>query len=101
MGYPKRENGCYICPGGPIAIIVTHGENDNVVTLDSGQTTATCYASTDGCGDGATASTPAPCELVDGCPAATPVKRCFIPNQDHGLWAGAMTQAWTFFKTLP
>jgi polyhydroxybutyrate depolymerase len=99
--FTKRANGCYVCPAGPVPAIVTHGMNDTEVTVDSGQFTAACLASENGCGDTATATTPSPCELVDGCPANEPVKRCFIPGLGHGPWDGAMREAWVFWKSLP
>jgi polyhydroxybutyrate depolymerase len=101
MGYGKRENGCYICPGGPIATLVTHGADDTEVEPASGEFTATCFASTNECGDSRSPTTPQPCEKYDGCPDDKPVKRCIIPGLGHGPWADAMKEAWTFFKSLP
>jgi polyhydroxybutyrate depolymerase len=100
LTYSKRDDGCYVCPAGPVPTIVTHGQTDAEVPVDSGIFTATCYAEGNGCGGTRTATTPAPCELFDGCPANAPVKRCIIPNQGHGPWADSMNQAWAFFKGL-
>jgi polyhydroxybutyrate depolymerase len=99
MGYPKRDDGCYICPAGPIPILVTHGEADAEVEVASGTFTADCYADENGCSGSRSASTPAPCEVYDGC--SKPVKRCIIPGQSHALWGGATAEAWTFFKAAP
>jgi polyhydroxybutyrate depolymerase len=100
LSYSKRDDGCYVCPAGPIPTIVTHGQTDSEVPVDSGIFTAACYADGNGCGTTRTATTPAPCELFDGCPATAPVKRCIIPNQGHGPWSESMNQAWAFFKAL-
>jgi polyhydroxybutyrate depolymerase len=101
MGYDQRPNGCYICPGGAVPIIVTHGTADDNVEFASGEFTHACYASTNGCKQTLSDSTPAPCQVHDGCPASKPVKWCPIEGQSHALWDGAMTQAWAFFTSLP
>lgn len=99
MGYPKRDNGCYVCPGGPIPTLVTHGEADGVVEVASGIFTADCYAATNGCNGSRSATTPAPCEQYDGC--GKPVKRCIVPGQSHFLWDSAWAESWAFFKAAP
>ncbi len=101
MGYDQRPNGCYICPGGPIATLVTHGAEDTEVEPASGEFTAICYAATNGCGRSRSPSTPEPCETFDGCPEDKPVKQCIIPGLGHAIWRDAMKEAWAFFKSLP
>jgi polyhydroxybutyrate depolymerase len=101
MGYDQYENGCYVCPGGPIATLVTHGENDGEVTWDSGDFTRKCYATTNGCGESLSAITPAPCETYDGCPTGKPVEWCLIPGLGHGVWSNAVEESWKFFKSIP
>ena len=101
MGYQKHANGCYVCPGGPVAIIVTHGAEDGEVVPASGDFTKTCYATTNGCGGSASPAAPAPCETYDGCPTDKPVKWCLIPGLGHGVWPNAVAEAWNFFKSLP
>ncbi|HVH45815.1 MAG TPA: PHB depolymerase family esterase [Labilithrix sp.] len=101
MGYGKHDNGCYQCPGGPVATIVTHGAADPEVEPGSGEFAKTCFATFNGCGDTLSDTTPAPCQQVDGCPADKPVKWCLIPGQGHGPWAQAMTEAWSFFSAVP
>lgn len=101
MDFGKYENGCYQCPGGPVAAIVTHGKADGVVEPASGETTKECYATFNGCSDSFSDTTPAPCQLADDCPDDKPVKWCLIPGLGHGAWDQAMAEAWTFFKAQP
>ena len=100
MGYPMRPSGCYVCPGGPTATLVTHGENDDQVDPGSGEFTASCYAETNGCSRTRSATTPAPCEQYNGCPNGKPVKICLIPQQDHNIWPDAASESWAFFQTF-
>ena len=101
QGYKKKSSGCFTCPGGPVPIIVTHGREDAEVEIGSGEFTAGCYAETNGCDDSVKATTPAPCELYEGCPTSAPVKRCFIPGQNHAPWGEALKEAWAFFEAQP
>ncbi len=101
MGYGQHANGCYQCPGGPVATIVTHGAADTEVDPGSGEFTHACYATFNGCSTSLSGTTPAPCQQHDGCPADKPVKWCLIPGQGHGPWADSMKEAWAFFNALP
>jgi polyhydroxybutyrate depolymerase len=101
MGFEQYDNGCYKCPGGPIAAIITHGASDTTVLPSSGEFTHTCYATFNGCSDTLSPSAPAPCQQHDGCPADKPVKWCLIPGQTHAAWSQAMSAAWGFFTSLP
>jgi polyhydroxybutyrate depolymerase len=101
MNFQKRANGCYVCPGGAVATLVIHGQADDQVVPTSGAFTSQCFAATNGCGDSASAVSPSPCEAYDGCPAKSPVRRCFIPDQKHAVWPSAMDQSWSFFRSLP
>lgn len=101
MGYATYDNGCYQCPGGPVAVLVTHGDSDPQVEPASGKFTKSCFATFNGCGDSLTDTTPSPCQLVDGCPADKQVKWCLIPGLGHAAWDKAMAEAWTFFKAQP
>lgn len=101
MNFEKRDNGCYVCPGGPVATLVIHGQADDQVVPTSGAFTAQCFAATNGCSDTAGSVSPAPCEAYEGCPAKAPVRRCFIPNQKHTMWTSAMDQSWSFLRSLP
>lgn len=101
MGYGQYPNGCYQCPGGPVAAIVTHGATDGEVSPESGAFTHACYATFNGCSTSLSPTTPAPCQQHDGCPTDKPVKWCLIPGQGHGAWAESMKEAWSFFNALP
>jgi polyhydroxybutyrate depolymerase len=100
VSFPKRPNGCLICPGGPVPSIVTHGMLDNEVGTEGGVENARCAAATNACGSATAATTPAPCERYSGCSAALDVKLCNIPGFGHGLWEGAIRESWAFFKTF-
>ncbi len=99
MGYPKRPDGCFICPGGPIPTLVIHGDTDADVSSASGNFTANCFADTNGCKSTRTATTPAPCQLHDECSSGKPVKWCLIPGMGHTLWSNAITEAWSLFTS--
>ncbi len=99
MGYEKREDGCYVCPGGPVTALVIHGQDDNVVELASGSFTAACLAQTNECEEGKSPAEPAPCRTYDSC--AKPLKTCFIPGLGHAIWDQGMKEAWSFFKAAP
>jgi polyhydroxybutyrate depolymerase len=91
------------CAGAAVATFVSHGKND--VTVDFNEFAGEYWAQHDGCGTTRTASTPAPCETYEGCPADKPVKVCFIPGVDHyGLFGqtfNAFAVEWAWFKSLP
>jgi hypothetical protein len=84
-----------------IATLVTHGTADTNVEFSGGEYAAQYWSEHNGCSATTTASTPAPCETYDGCPADKPVKRCFIEGQGHPLWDQALTVEWAWFKALP
>lgn len=97
----NNPNGTPDCNGAAVAAIVTHGEADTTVPFDGGKYAGQYWSEHNGCGGTKTASTPAPCETYDGCPAAKPVKTCFIPGLGHPLWDQVFTVEWAFFKGLP
>lgn len=94
----KGANDCLICPGGPVATLVTHGQQDNEVGGHGGRENAMCAAATNECGDERSSSTPSPCETYDGCPTGREVKLCDLPNLGHGPWEKAVAESWAFFK---
>lgn len=100
-GFQTRPNSCYVCPGGPVATLVMHGDSDDVVGGDSGEFTAICYADENGCDENEDDTDPQPCKAFRSCPAATPVKYCLIPGMGHQPWDQSMQQSWSFFTSLP
>lgn len=101
MGYDKYDNGCYQCPGGPVATLVVHGDSDPVVDPGSGAFTQACFATFNQCGDATSDVTPSPCVQYDGCPADKPVKWCLVPGLGHAAWNQALSESWSFFQALP
>ncbi len=82
------------------AVLAIHGTADTTVTFDSGDFTARYWAFINGCQSTRSKSTPQPCVLHDGCPAARPVGLCPIDNLGHTVWADAATAAWQFFSAF-
>lgn len=89
------------CDGAAIATLVSHGGQDTAVGGDSGFYAAEYWSDKNGCSGTRTATTPAPCEKYDGCPADKPVEYCFNANDGHGLWSKAIEVEWAWFKALP
>jgi poly(3-hydroxybutyrate) depolymerase len=96
-GYPKREDACYVCPGGPIPSLIVHGDQDGTVVKESGAFTAKCVAETNGCAAFPNAAVaPSPCLSAPGC--QKPVEWCLIPKMGHAVWDQSMQAAWDFFR---
>jgi polyhydroxybutyrate depolymerase len=87
------------CAGAAIATFVTHGEADTTVPFD--EYTGQYWSEHNGCSANRSASTPAPCETYDGCPADKPVKVCYVPGLGHPVWDQAFAAEWAWFKSLP
>jgi polyhydroxybutyrate depolymerase len=96
VAVPRWPNGCVQCAGGPTPTLVVHGASDTTVVPQSGAYTASCYATTNGCGTKLTATT-APCEAYD-CPTSSPVELCMVPSLGHQIWSAATDKAWRFFQ---
>ncbi len=84
-----------------VAALVVHGEEDGVVSWESGSYTATYWSTVNGCG---TARVPAGgllgalgCERWQGCPATTPVTMCSVDGLGHTVWSEAAKATWAFF----
>lgn len=102
MNPPTWPNGYLKCEsGGPIAAIVLHGADDGVVTVGSGDFDAMYWAYVNGCQTTRSATTPAPCQKHDGCPADKPVHWCLVPGLGHRVWSQGAATAWGFFTSLP
>lgn len=87
------------CAGASIAAFITHGEADTTVPFDT--YTGQYWQEHNGCSANRSASTPAPCETYDGCPAGKPVKVCYVPGLGHPVWDQAFVAEWAWFKSLP
>jgi polyhydroxybutyrate depolymerase len=97
MGYSKRSDGCFVCPGGPVPALVVHGDADTEVVPASGAFTAACLGDTNGCSEfPKDPTTPSPCVTGPGC--SKPVEWCLIPGMNHAVWDQAMPTAWSFFN---
>ncbi len=88
-------------PVGKMPAIVFHGTADAVVDFGGAEDQVSFWAAKNGCGNTRSATTPAPCVQVDGCPAADPVHLCAIEGGNHGIWSEGSKTAWAFFKSLP
>ena len=97
MGFPKRDDKSFICPGGPIPTMVVHGDVDGQVVKASGQFTASSAAKNNGCTDfPKTPVNPSPCLAAAGCQKAA--QWCLVPKLGHGVWDQGMQAAWAFFN---
>jgi polyhydroxybutyrate depolymerase len=95
-------NGFTKCAGeAPIPTIIFHGALDGAVPYASGQFESTYWGYVNGCSDNTSPALPAPCVSHDGCPAATPVIFCGLPNAGHGVSVDGFATTWAFFKALP
>ncbi|MBX3220708.1 MAG: hypothetical protein KF795_09325 [Labilithrix sp.] len=97
----KDADGFFVCPGGPLAVLVVHGLDDTTVSPDSGEFAAAHWAHVDGCGAELSDATPSPCKDYKGCPAATPVRVCRVPGVGHPMWKEGHAASWAFFEALP
>lgn len=87
-----------------VPALVVHGEQDGVVSWDSGSYTARYWAAVDGCGTGQVAASGsfglAGCVQAAACPATTPVVFCSVPGLGHTLWGSAGALTWAFFAGM-
>lgn len=99
----KWPNDFTKCAGqtGGVAAMVLHGQNDGVVTPDSGEFSAMYWASLNGCGDTRSSTEPSPCVKYDGCPSESPVLWCLIPDLSHLVWSDGAKVGWDFMRSLP
>jgi poly(3-hydroxybutyrate) depolymerase len=100
-GAPYDPNGgaAPTCDGAEIHTFVTHGGQDFAVGPTSGFYAVDRFAGLNGCDDTQTAVAPAPCKKYDNCNKSTIY--CYDDNWGHGLWDGALTAEWAWFKALP
>lgn len=96
----EDPNQCVSCPGGPVAMFIAHGMNDqSEVPFEGGDYARQCWAATNGCTADSLADALAPCKKYNGCTQQT--EWCPIPNHGHEAWTDGMAQAWNMFKALP
>lgn len=108
LGGPKDGQGFLICPGGPTATFVFHGDADWTVDLESGKWAAYFWSHVNGCQEPGTGDTmptsaiaPSPCKQYDNCAAGKPVTICVFPGVGHVVAQPAPKIAWDYFKALP
>jgi poly(3-hydroxybutyrate) depolymerase len=89
-----------VCPGVVgLPILATEGDLDPEV--GSSSYGASYWATVNGCSTSRSATTPAPCEQTDGCPADKPVIYCLAAGVNHyPIWDKAVDVSWAFFKAL-
>jgi polyhydroxybutyrate depolymerase len=90
------------CPGqtGGVTALVVHGTKDGTVTPDSGDFSATYWASLNGCQSSRSNVAPLPCLQHNGCPTDKPVRYCLIPGLGHTVWDRGADETWAFVKSL-
>ncbi len=96
------QTGYTKCPGqtGGVAALVVHGTKDGTVTPDSGDFSATYWASLNGCQTTRSSVAPAPCLQHNGCPTDKPVRYCLVPGLGHTVWDRGADETWAFVKSL-
>ncbi len=87
------------CPGViGLPVLAAEGEFDTAIGGDYG---AQYWSKVNGCGATRTATTPAGCQKVDGCPADKPVTYCLAAGVGHyPPWDKAPEVSWAFFTSL-
>jgi polyhydroxybutyrate depolymerase len=101
-GAPQEPHGADDFPQCPNAValpvMATEGSNDTDI---GGSYGAYYWGKVNGCGGSRSATTPAPCQKTDGCPAGKPVIYCLAPGVSHyPIWNRAVEVSWTFYNSL-
>ena len=97
--WPNGWTKCANQSGG-VAVLIIHGTDDNVVSYQSGEFTASYWSYVNGCADGSAATTPPPCVRDTACPSDKPVVFCPIAGLGHTLWSESAKTDWAFFSGL-
>ena len=90
-------SGCTRSNTQPIAVWMSHGNNDDVVPLADGKAALDVFLKKNGCGTQTTAVTPSPCVSYEGCSAGHPVHYCEFDG-GHQSPSFSSTAIWQFFS---
>lgn len=95
------DTGQLNCPERPIAALITHGNDDDVVKLTEGQASRDHWARVNACRTGGLEIfDPAPCINLLNCASGRPVVYCEVGGIKHDLWSEAPRATWKFFDAL-
>lgn len=95
------DQGNLVCPGKPVAALVSHGAADTNVKLSEGQMSRDEWKRFNGCKDATTPFDPSPCVRFEGCAEGRPVVYCEIPGLGHVVWPeGGAAATWRFLSGL-
>ncbi|WP_437570787.1 alpha/beta hydrolase family esterase [Sorangium sp. So ce542] len=81
----------------PVAMWGAHGDADNVVPLENGQTARDVFLERNGCGSQTTPVDPSPCVSYEGCAAGYPVVWCEFSG-GHTMPSNSGESIWSFFS---
>jgi poly(3-hydroxybutyrate) depolymerase len=82
---------------GQVAAWITHGNEDTVVTFESGLASRDHWLSTNGCSEQTQAVAPEGCLAYQGCDEGYPVHFCEFTG-GHTVPSFASEAIWTFFS---
>lgn len=93
--------GNLVCPGKPVAALISHGADDTNVQLSEGQQSRDEWKRVNGCKDATKSFAPSPCVQFEGCAADRPVVYCEVPGLGHVVWPDSGAKAtWRFLSGL-
>ena len=90
-------SGCTRTNTQPVAVWMSHGNNDDVVPLADGKAALDVFLKKNGCGSQTSAVTPSPCVAYQGCSAGHPVHYCEFDG-GHQPPSFAPAAIWDFFN---
>lgn len=86
---------------GNVAALLIHDRDDPMVNVSASEGARDSLATRNGCEATRTATTPAPCEALDGCDAGLPVVWCETSGMGHSRQDDfAAPTFWGFFESL-
>ena len=86
--------------GGPVAAMIIHGKNDEVVVPAEGEAARDQYLALSGCGTENAPQEPEPCVAYAGCDDSAPVMYCATNSGHNPQGAFSGPAAWNFFSDL-